>query len=121
MWQDSGVQTDNYKIRPEPYSLKSKQKDPELLGPQTTLKAPIDEAAREHAEEQAIQNHTNPERFLPRDTTPAKPTQTANGGMTRSRCISLIGEAKFEAYTKQYGSEAAALRRCVIIEKLQGN
>ena len=39
--------------------------------------------------------------------------------MTRSKCIDLIGKAKYDEYTKRYGSEAAALRKCTILQRVQ--
>jgi hypothetical protein len=40
--------------------------------------------------------------------------------MTKSSCVSLIGEAKYNSYVKKYGSEKGALRRCLIIKRLRG-
>ena len=39
--------------------------------------------------------------------------------MTRSRCIELIGQADYDKYTRQFGSEQAALRKCIILERVQ--
>ena len=33
--------TDKYGLKPEPFSIESNEEDPELLGPQTTLPAPL--------------------------------------------------------------------------------
>jgi len=86
-----------YVIKPEPYSLKSKKKDPELLGPQRTY------------------NNAD----APSRTRVAKRTRHTSG-MTKSSCVSLIGEAKYNSYVKKYGSEKGALRRCLIIKRLRG-
>ena len=85
-----------YVIKPEPYSLKSKKKDPELLGPQRTYQSGT--------------------------ATRSRTTQTAkrHAGMTKSSCISLIGQAKYNSYVKKYGGDKGALRRCLIIKRLRG-
>ena len=115
MWEDTSTKESNYHLKPEPYSLDSKQKDPELLGPQSTLKQPLDTAAEEHAEDEEPQ-------FLAKDEDNSRQNQnSASLGMTKSKCIDLIGESKFNAYTRQFGSESAALRKCAIIERVQQN
>lgn len=38
---ESGSKKRARKLKPEPFSLKSNQKDPELLGPQTTMDRPL--------------------------------------------------------------------------------
>ncbi len=85
-----------YVIKPEPYSLKSKKKDPELLGPQRTYSN--DAVARAQA--------------------PRKSQHRS--GMTKASCIALIGEAKYKRYVAKYGGEKGALRRCLIIKRLRG-
>ncbi len=89
-----------YVIKPEPYSLKSKKKDPELLGPQRTYR---------HTE-----NTTNAQ------TNQRKRHKGSAATMTKASCITLIGEEKFNSYVQKYGSEAKALRRCLIIKRLRG-
>lgn len=108
MWQDTSYAESNYQLKPEPYSLDSDEHDPELLGPQSTLRKPL--AGNN------VESTSSTEAFLPKEEPkPAKPSS----GMDRSRCISLIGKAKFDEYTKQFGSEAAAIRKCVILERVQ--
>ena len=97
---------DNYKIKPEPYSLEKNERDPELLGPQSTIKKSSTKVAK------------NSEEFLPKETKP-KRSLSSTSTMTKSKCISLIGKAKFDEYTKKFGSESAALRRCIILERIQ--
>ena len=87
-----------YVIRPEPYSVKSKKKDPELLGPQRTYRVGTSSRTR--------------------STTTARRKVTAK--MTKASCISLIGQAKYDSYIKKYGGEKGALRRCLIIKRLRG-
>ena len=87
-----------YVIKPEPYSVKSKKKDPELLGPQRTYRA-----------DTSSQTKTA--------TTTARKKSTK---MTKASCISLIGEAKYNSYVKKYGGTKGALRRCLIIKRLRG-
>ena len=87
-----------YVIKPEPYSIASKKKDPELLGPQRTLPAtPAPES------------------------TPAKTVAKKSApGMSREACISLIGQEKFNTYVQKYGGEKGALRRCLILKRIRG-
>jgi len=94
---------DNYKIKPEPYSLEKNEQDPELLGPQSTIKRGSKKLAKAS------------EKFLSNKVKPKRETST----MTKSKCISLIGKAKFDEYTKKFGSESATLRRCIILERIQ--
>jgi len=110
MWQDTSSVEANYDLKPEPYSLDSNEHDPELLGPQSTLKEPLTRAAEEHAGETDSQ-------FLAKED--SQPQPSSSHGMTKSRCISLIGQSKFDEYTKQFGSEAAAIRKCIILERVQ--
>jgi len=87
-----------YVIKEEPYSLKSRKKDPELLGPQRTY----DHNSRTV---ETVKKHK---------------TSSTENTMTKDACISLIGEAKYNSYVKKYGSEKGALRRCLIIKRLRG-
>ena len=87
-----------YVIKPEPYSVKSKKKDPELLGPQRTY-------------------HTDASSQTKTATTT---TRKKSARMTKASCISLIGEAKYNSYVKKYGGDKGALRRCLIIKRLRG-
>ncbi|WP_292662009.1 hypothetical protein [Nitratifractor sp.] len=115
-WHDSSYVDENYHLKPEPYSLDSDQKDPELLGPQSTLKQPLES---EIEEERVHEEESGDGTFLSKDESPKAPPATAHSAMTRSRCISLIGKSKYNQYTKQFGSEEAALRKCTILERVQ--
>ncbi len=87
-----------YVIKPEPYSIASKKKDPELLGPQRTISNTADT-----------------------ENAPAKSVaRRRNSGMTREACISLIGQKKFNTYVQKYGGEKGALRRCLILKRIRG-
>ena len=88
-----------YVIKEEPYSLKSKKKDPELLGPQRTY-------------------HSGKSSRSQRARTEARRNRAS--GMTKASCISMIGQAKFDSYVKKYGGEKSALRRCLILKRLKG-
>ena len=87
-----------YIIKPEPYSVKSKKKDPELLGPQRTY----------HAGTTTTQAPT------------ASQTTHRKSTMTKASCISMIGQAKYNSYVKKYGGDKGALRRCLILKRLRG-
>jgi hypothetical protein len=115
MWRDTANLEEHYSLKPEPYSLESNENDPELLGPQSTIKRSL--ASSEMVESPSPTTAANTEEaFVPREDPEApKPAET----MTRSKCISLIGKAKYDEYTKRYGSEAAALRKCTILQHVQ--
>ncbi|ADV46873.1 hypothetical protein [Nitratifractor salsuginis] len=126
MWEDTSGVEKNYSLKPEPYSIDSGQKDPELLGPQSTLKKrlPGDEESLAGSEMVETTQATTPqsasaeeETFLARDE--QKTPATSRPAMTRSRCIELIGQSDFDKYTRQFGSEEAALRKCIILERVQ--
>ena len=95
-----------YNLKPEPYSVGSKEKDPELLGPQRTIET---------------------EKVTASDTTqvstsaPSKVSgSTLSASMSKSECISMIGQAKFDRYSKRFGGESGAIKRCAILKKLKG-
>lgn len=92
-----------YNLKPEPYSIGSKKKDPELLGPQRTITA--------QADTQAVQVDTV--------KSPSAPTTPVSTGMTKNECISLIGSVKFKRYSKRFGGESGAIKRCAILKKLK--
>jgi hypothetical protein len=74
----------------------------------------MDETPQEEASQSASDSEGQ---YLARDekTAPA----AARPAMTRSRCIELIGQSDFDKYTRQFGSEEAALRKCIILERVQ--
>jgi len=39
--------------------------------------------------------------------------------MDKPQCIAMIGEAKFNRYTEMFGSEAAAIKRCAMIQAMK--
>jgi len=39
--------------------------------------------------------------------------------MNKTQCIAMIGEAKFNRYTEMFGNEAAAIKRCAMIQALK--
>jgi uncharacterized protein YceK len=86
-----------YVIKDEPYSIASKKKDPELLGPQRTYTADATDTVSR-----------------------VKKTRKKSIGMTKESCISLIGEAKYNKYVQRYGGEAGAIRRCLVLKRLRG-
>ncbi len=118
LWHSHSSLEENYPLKPEPYSLDSNQKDPELLGPQSTLKHPLEsEILQERTQEET---QSDAQTFLERGAQDNRNKSSASqSGMTRSRCIALIGKSKYEQYTKQFGSEEAALRKCTILERIQ--
>ena len=113
LWQDTSSMEEHYSLKPEPYSLESGQKDPELLGPQSTIKRSL--LGEESIDAAPPETETKDEEFIDRDQ--LNPSNVAT--MTRSKCIDLIGKAKYDEYTKRYGSETAALRKCTILQRVQ--
>jgi len=102
-----------YNLKPEPYSTASKEKDPELLGPQRTIEVPsqtINVAAAKPIEPPTIQSAEAP--------TPIS-TSTVSNTMGKDECISMIGATKFERYSKRFGGESGAIKRCAILKKLK--
>ncbi len=92
-----------YNLKPEPYSVGSKEKDPELLGPQRTLKEPT----------QTMQTATS------QPVTTSVSGGKSSAGMSKSECVSMIGRAKFDRYSKRFGGESGAIKRCAILKKLK--
>jgi len=88
-----------YVIKPEPYSLASKKADPELLGPQRTYKKGTPPAP---------------------DTAPDTEKKPEKITLTKTNCIGMIGQEKFDQYVAKYGGEAGALHRCLILKRLRG-
>ncbi len=102
-WGDSSrysAYEEHYKLKPEPFSLDSNQKDPELLGPQSTVNR--------------TQNRVTANEVY--DTTPT-PKPAVKKGVSKSECIDMLGYDKFNSYAKKYGSEAAAIRRCNMMRR----
>jgi hypothetical protein len=130
----------DYSLAPEPYSLASDEKDPELLGPQTTLREhPLKESKEElSSSPKSNDNKPEVESSIPAqsaDNTPKaevvselyddngdtkKKKAKKSSSMSRSECIGIIGLAKFNQYSKKYGGEGAAIRRCIILKRLGG-
>jgi len=92
-----------YHLTPEPYSVSSNEKDPELLGPQRTITKPKDETTVQVSTVESIN----------------KPSASIRSSMTKDECISMIGRTKFERYSKRFGGESGAIKRCAILKKLK--
>ncbi len=97
-----------YNLKPEPYSVGSNQKDPELLGPQRTI-----DVAKPTVAVATADTIEKPKSVTETTTTSSKLS------MSRDECISMIGQAKFDRYSKRFGGEAGAIKRCLILKKLQ--
>jgi hypothetical protein len=56
----------------------------------------------------------------PKVTAP-KPTTTSSTttSMGKPECIAMIGQAKFDKYTKMFGSEAASIKRCNMLKAMR--
>jgi hypothetical protein len=46
---------------------------------------------------------------------------TASNTMAKEECIAMIGEEKFEKYTKMFSDEAAAIKRCTLLKAMQNH
>jgi len=85
---------------------------------QTTLKAPKKNIKLKKVED----NNYSAGYMYPGETKkkPVKVAQTTkNTTMTKSECISMIGQAKFDKYTQMFGNEAASLKRCSMIKAMK--
>lgn len=51
-------------------------------------------------------------------TIPA-PAPIASNSMGKEECISMMGEDKFAHYSKMFGSDAGAIKRCTMIKGMQ--
>ena len=51
--------------------------------------------------------------------TPQESTVKSNISVEKQECIGLIGQDKFDKYTKMFGSEAASLKRCKMLKSMQ--
>jgi hypothetical protein len=64
--------------------------------------------------------------MYPEDTKAAKkdptekqaPAPVTNAGMTREECIAMISQEKFDKYTAMFGSEAASIKRCMMLKAM---
>jgi PBP1b-binding outer membrane lipoprotein LpoB len=72
--------------------------DPEYMYPETPKK-----------------RYKEPETTQPVDTTPV----VTSDSMSKEECIGMIGQAKFDKYTQMLGSEAAAIKRCVLLKSMK--
>jgi len=125
LWEDNRPATEHYPIKPEPYSLESGQKDPELLGPQSTVSRPLASSDAVQSTAPGVASagtlppspETQEGTFLPKEEPAPQPAATT-ATMTKDKCISLIGQEKYDEYTQKYGSETAALRKCLILQRL---
>ncbi len=50
-------------------------------------------------------------------TEPATPA-TSTSNMSKSECISMIGQTKFDKYTQMLGDEASAIKRCKMLKAM---
>jgi len=48
-----------------------------------------------------------------------KTTTTSNASMTKESCVSMIGQDKFDKYTKMFGNEAASIKRCAMLKAIK--
>lgn len=86
-----------HKLRQEPFSAASHKRDPELLGPQRT-----------------ISNAVGAEK-----TVTVSRVKKNKMGMTKKECVAMVGQEKFDIYSKKFGGDAGVLKRCTIIKKLK--
>ena len=125
---------ESYTPKPEPYSLASQEKDPELLGPQSTLKNnPLKGSSDEELETEDYDTNKQSSRaqiisevydnalYIGMENNPSSPLctlQKSSHSITKSECIGMLGVDKFNEYVKRYGGESAAIRRCAILKRL---
>jgi len=67
----------------------------------------------------------NSEYMYPQTKTKAKKvaplakTTTTSSSMTKEACITMIGEDKFNKYTKMFGNEASSIKRCAMLKAMK--
>lgn len=109
---------ESYTPKPEPYSLASQEKDPELLGPQSTLKNnPLKDGSDEELETEDYSSDTKSSRAQIISEVYDNAPKNSHS-ITKSECIGMLGVDRFNEYVKRYGGESAALRRCAILKRL---
>jgi hypothetical protein len=111
-WSDTSTIERNYSLKPEPYSLDSNENDPELLGPQSTLEKPLSDLNSSRSSSIANEEISGEKGDTSFSSSPVS-------AMTRSRCMDMIGQRKFQEYSRRFGNEEAALRKCAILERVQ--
>jgi len=87
-----------YVIKPEPYSLKSKKSDPELLGPQRMIS-------------------TDSIASMETNTTCEIPSQKLTANPNEDECKALLGQDRFDAYIAKYGGVKEAIKKCLIYKR----
>ncbi len=50
---------------------------------------------------------------------PLTNTTSTTSSMTKEACISMIGEDKFNKYTKMFGNEASSIKRCAMLKAMK--
>lgn len=45
----------------------------------------------------------------------------ADNTMTKEECLAMIGQEKFEKYTKMFSNEAGAIKRCTLLKAMQNH
>jgi hypothetical protein len=48
-----------------------------------------------------------------------KTTTDSSASMTKESCITMIGQDKFNKYTKMFGNEAASIKRCAMLKAIK--
>ncbi len=43
---------------------------------------------------------------------------TTESGMSKTECISMIGQIKFDKYTQMFGNEASSIKRCAMLKAM---
>lgn len=82
---------------------------------------------KEHTLKEVQDNNFNPEYMYPQthEQTPKKSLSTsvsapaASAPMGKEECISMIGQEKYDKYTRMLGSEEAAVKRCIMLKSMQ--
>jgi len=53
-----------------------------------------------------------------KDSTEKKIKTSVSSSMSREECIAMISQEKFDKYTSIFGSEAASIKRCVMLKAM---
>ena len=101
-----------YRPLPAPKPVKKTKKTPPPPKTKHTLKEVED-------------NNFSPEYMYPQTpskshvTHPASDTEAVRPTMSKSVCIEMIGQEKFDHYSRMLGGEEGALRRCALLKAMK--
>jgi hypothetical protein len=96
---------------------------PYNMGHTTPPKATLPKRPKKKIKLRKVEDHNYSDTYMypettkaPKEVSTSNTTTSASSSMTKTECINLIGEAKFNHYTQMLGSEAASMKRCAMLK-----